>query len=405
MSTKYEHGFEQIKVSSKLDEVVENAINIAIKDKKRKSIKGNVIKCSTAAASIFMAFILSVNCIPAFAQSIDNVPILSSLAHAVKINYSSNIGTAIDKGYSEEIKQSKTVKDIGINITNVVADDKNLYIMYTLDGTKDKQDLKNILISNLQITDSKDNILVDTDGGKNLSQILTNTAANLKGNVLIPLNSHGYSCVLSTLDNSLESYSEKKQTMGVIQISADNNKIIPEEIKLNLLGFTEAYNMSYSKEAYNNFISKFNRKPINVDINCSFNIKTDKKLSSLKPESYSNIKFSANDTDFELKKLTIYPTYIEAKIQLGKSKLTNAQCIAVINKIGLDNSSLPYLVDENGTKYMPHRSHVPLDSDNCQTITFESSYFNQCKELYLVINQFTYINSIVKDKPVKVKIK
>lgn len=402
MSTNYENGFEQIEVSKRLDEVVENAINTAIKDKKRKSIRGNIIKCSTAAASIFMAFTLSVNCIPAFAQSMDNIPVLSSLAHAVKFNYSNNIGTAIDKGYSEETKLTKTSKDIGINITNVVADNKNLYIVYKLDGTKDKQDLKNILISNLQITDNKNNTLVDTQGGKNLSQILTNTASNLKGNVLIPMNSYGYNCTISTLDNS---YSEKKETSGIIQISADNNKNIPEEIKLNLLGFTEAYNMSYSKESYNNFISKYNRTPINVDVNCSFNIKIDKKLNSLKPESYSNIKFSANDTDFELKNLNIYPTYTEAKIQLGKNKLSNAQCIAVLNKIGLDNNSLPYLVDEKGTKYMPTKSHAPLDSDNCQTITFESSYFNQCKELYLVINQFSYTNSIVKDKPAKVKIK
>ncbi|RMD00172.1 DUF4179 domain-containing protein [Clostridium autoethanogenum] len=405
MTNNYKNGFERIKVSDRLDEVVEKAVKSAIKGKKRNKIKSNLIKYSACAASIFIAFVISTNCIPVFAKYVENVPFLSTIAHAVQINYSKNLGNAINEGFSDDIHQSKMANDIKINITNVVSDNKNLYILYSLDGKKDKKGLQNILLNDLQITDSKGNVLINTNKGKDISQILTNRVIGKKGNFLIPMNSYGYFCVISSLGNNLESYSKQKETTGIIQLSADSEKNIPDKIKLTFLGFTEVYNTSYSKESYNNFVSKFKREPISLDVNCSFDININKKLSSIKPESYNDIKFTANNTDFKIKYLNIYPTYIEAKIQLGKNKVNNSQCIAVINKIGSDNSSLPYLIDEKGNKYMPHMSHAFVDSDNCQTITFESSYFNGSKELYLIINQLSYANHILNITPVKVKIK
>ena len=42
MSSKQSNGFEKIKISDKLDEVVENAIKRAKKDKEKNNIKSNL---------------------------------------------------------------------------------------------------------------------------------------------------------------------------------------------------------------------------------------------------------------------------------------------------------------------------------------------------------------------------
>jgi len=44
MITKWKNGFEQIKISDKLDEVVENAIKKAKENKKRNKTKLNLIE-------------------------------------------------------------------------------------------------------------------------------------------------------------------------------------------------------------------------------------------------------------------------------------------------------------------------------------------------------------------------
>jgi len=46
MITKQKNGFEQIRISDKLDEVVKNAIKRAKEDKRRNNIKLNLIECS-----------------------------------------------------------------------------------------------------------------------------------------------------------------------------------------------------------------------------------------------------------------------------------------------------------------------------------------------------------------------
>jgi len=46
MTTKPKNEFEQIKISDKLDEVVENVIKKAKENKKRNKTKLNLIECS-----------------------------------------------------------------------------------------------------------------------------------------------------------------------------------------------------------------------------------------------------------------------------------------------------------------------------------------------------------------------
>lgn len=408
------NGFENIKVSDKLDKVIDCAVNKAIIDKKRKTFQKRIFTGISCAAASFAVFVGCINYIPAFAEAAQSAPGISSIAQAVKFNYNKNIGIGIEKGLAENAGQTKTDKGIKVSIDKVMADDKNLYILYSLDGSSYKGNMKNLLLSNLQISDSKNNVLADC---KYISGFLPPYLEGKEGNTLVPMNSYGYKCIITSLESNNQSYSENHKAAGLIQLSADNLKneanSIPDEIKLSVLGFTEAYNVSYDKETYNSFIAKYNRQPADISVNCDFNIKTNKKLSTIKTYAYNNIKFTANNTDFEIKYLNIYPSYSELKIQLGKNKNDNAQCTSIMNKYKLtdsDSNTLCYLVDDKGNKYMPTRRHAVYSrADNTNTITFDSPYFNEPKELYLVINQLQYSNNnsmqVIDGAKIKVRIK
>ena len=172
--------------------------------------------------------------------------------------------------------------------------------------------------------------------------------------------------------------------------------------------------MSYSKEKYDNFISKFNRKPMSISGDWDFDINIGKNLKYKKPETYSNIKFSENHTDFNIKSFKIYPTRMEARIELGKNKLDGAQCYSIgrasITSGKTDNSKLPYVIDEKDNKYILSDYELrEMDSDNCLNLAFQSCYFNHSKELYLVINELNYNDgseNFVKDvEKIKIRIK
>lgn len=71
-------------------------------------------------------------------------------------------------------------------------------------------------------------------------------------------------------------------------------------------------------------------------------------------------------------------------------------------------SLLPYLIDENGNKYMVSPKVFSYDyADKSVKVTFQSSYYRHPKHLYLVISQINYSPGPPSTKitPVKIKIK
>ncbi|AKA67334.1 DUF4179 domain-containing protein [Clostridium scatologenes] len=411
MDFKPKNGFEQIKVSEKLDDVVEKAIKKAKKDKKKNIIKTKLIKYALAAASISIIFMTSVKFIPVFAEAINNVTIGQAITRELQYYYDKNIGNAVKEGASQCIDESKINKNIKVTINNIVGDDKNLFIFYTLNGKINKEELKNLLLQNFKITDNDDNLLLDSTS--NYYSKLPAKLDHKDGDYLLTYNKK-YSCVVASLGNSFKNYSKSGESYGCIELSSINGSKIPNELNLEFLSLTEAYKMSYSKNKYEDFFSNFKREPISISGQWKFDINAYQSLKYKKPEVYNNIKFRENSTDFNIKALKIYPTHIEMRIELGKNTINSAQCYSIGRQIikneKIDNSKLPYLIDEKGNKYLFADNDLEeMDSDNCLNMNFQSSYFRDSKELYLVINQLNYDNDsqqFSKDiESTKIKIK
>lgn len=392
MDFKRDNGFEQIKISDKLDDVVEKAISKAIKDKKRNRMKSKISKFGIAAASIFIISITSIKFIPVFAQVLSNVTMGASINNELQYHCDENIENAVKNQLAQKINQSKIDKNIKVTINNVIADDKNLFVFYTLDGKENKEELKNILLKNFKITDNKNNSLLDSTF--NFYPELPAVLYHKEGDFLLTYNKK-YRCIVTSLGDNVKNYEKNKETYGAIELSTCDGSRMPDELNFKLTSVTEAYKMSYSKEKYNNFLSIFNREPISIKGDWSFNLKIDQKLANTKAKEYNDIKFSANHTDFNIKSLKIYPTRIETTIQLGKNKLDSSQCYSigrVFSKNGKANySKLPYLIDERGNKYMLSDTEIKdMDDNKCISLDFQSCYFNNSKELYLVMNELNY---------------
>ena len=402
MNSEDNYGFEKIKISDKLDDIIKDTIKKASQDKKRKRIRINFIRFNAVIASLFAVFILSINISPAFAESINQIPIISSISNALLFHYDKNIINA----EKQNVDQTKIDKGISITIDNIVSDDKDLFILYTLDGKMNKDDIKNLLLDDFTLKDASNNSILDSKDFK--AQMLPEKLNDQEGDYII-LSSKQYKCIVSSLGNSLESYSKNKKTYGSIElISLEDSSKIPNEISLNISSLTEVYNTNFSKEKNKSFISKFSREPIVIEGKWAFSIKIDDNLKLKKPEVYSDIKFSTNNTDFTLEYLKIYPTHISTKLKLGENKLDKSQCWS-IGRIEADSKGkLPYLIDENGNKYFISGNPLTsIDSDKCIFLSFESCYFNKTKELYLVISQLNYMPGapFVNIEPIKIKIK
>ncbi|MCI1996814.1 MAG: DUF4179 domain-containing protein [Clostridium luticellarii] len=399
------NGFEKIAISSRLDDVIKKSISKAKRDKKIRTIKLRLIKINAAIASLIIIFISSVNFVPALAESLSDVPVISSIANAVQFHYDKNIDSAVNQNLSQNISKIQKDKNISITVDNVITDDKDIFILYTLNGTMADEDIRNLLLEKFSVSDNNGKTLLNSDDFK--SQRLP-PKLNNKNQDSLSLSNTNYKCIISSLGNSIENYSKNKKTFGSIELISIKNMKIPDEINLKVSGITEAYNMSYSKEAYNNFTSKFNREPKNISGNWNFEIKLDKNLKSQKPEEYNNIPFSINNTDFTFKSVKIYPTHTEIRIQLGKNSIDKSQCNSIGRIVGGDTSKLPYLTDEKGNKYsISGNALVSMDSENCINLSFESPYFNKTNKLYLVINQLNYSNGepYTNIETTKVKIK
>ncbi len=411
MDFKPENGFEQIKVSDKLDDVVEKAINKAKKDRKKRNLKTKFIKYSMAAASIAIICISSIKYIPVFAQAVSNVTMGPAINRELQFHYDKNIGTAVKEGVSQHVNESKIDENIKVTINNIVGDDKKLFIFYTLNGKMNKEGLKNLLLQNFKISDDEDNTLLNSTS--NYYSKLPPMLNNEEGEFLLTFNKR-YRCIVTSLGNNIKNYGQNQETYGCIELSTYGGSKIPNELNLKLLSFTEVYKMSYSKEKYEDFLSEFKRNPMSINGDWNFHLYIGKRLKYEKPETYSNIKFHTNYTDFDIKSFKIYPTRIETRIELGNNKVDSLQCYSigsVSTKNGkINNNKLPYLIDEKGNKYILSDDEISeLDSDKCLNLTFESCYFNHSKELYLVINQLNYNdgseNSVQNIDEMKIRIK
>lgn len=406
MNTDFKDIFDNIPVSDKLDKVIEESISKAKIEKKKGFIKNVSFKFAAGIAAIAIFFTAGINCSLSFASTINNVPIVSSIAQALQFHYDKNMISAVNQSDSQNVNHTVSDNNIGLTINSIVGDDKDKFILYTLKSSDKK--IKNLLLDNFTITDSNNNVIVDSTVFR--SQILPVTLMNQEGDFLALNSSKDYKVMVSSLGDSIKDYSDKGETYGSIEIISLNNTAIPDKLNLKVLSFTEAYNMTYSQKKYADFIFKFSREPMNIKGNWNLSIKAAAKAE--KPEEYNNIKFSVNNIDCEISSLKIYPAHIETNIKLGIDKTNNLYIWGIgVNAFAYNDyrSLLPYLIDENGNKYLLSPSDFSYNlEDKSVKATFQSSYYRNPKHLYLVISQLNYTPpgpACMNITPVKIQIK
>jgi len=93
-----------------IPESLEFHINKQIKRKNRNKL---ILKLSSIAASLVIAFIIGVNASPALADEISRIPGLISLVELVR--FDKGLKSAVENGYSQKVGESKEDKGIKIN--------------------------------------------------------------------------------------------------------------------------------------------------------------------------------------------------------------------------------------------------------------------------------------------------
>lgn len=408
MNNDFKEVFDNISVSSKLDKVIKESIIRAKAQKKKSFIRRVSFKLVTGVATIAILFTVGINSSLSFASTVKNVPIVSSIAEALQFHYDKNIVSAVNQGDSQKVNQTVSNNNVSLTINSMARDNNDEFIFYTL-KSNDKN-IKNLLLNNFTIGDNSGNVLVDSTRNRfALPPILINK----NGDFLALNSSKGFKCIVSSLGDTISNYASNGETYGSIEIIALDNNSIPNNLKLKVSNFTEAYSMDYlgySQKKYADFLAKFNRKPIDINGNWQLGISNISKNPKI--ETYNNIKFAANNTDFQINNFKIYPTHMDANIKLGVNKIDNSTAVGFgrPSTTHQDNySSLPYLIDENGSKYMlsPGAFTSQVNADKSINLTFQSSYYTNIKHLYLVISQIIYENGkpYTDITPVKIQIK
>lgn len=439
MDCKSQYGFEQIQISKKLDEVVQNTIKKAEKDKKSKVLKSKIFKLGIAAASILVIFISSINLVPAFAQSISKVPLIGNIARYFIFYHDDGIKTAIDNNFIQETNLSASDNGIRITIDNIIADNRKLTIMYSLAAEKGYDNLQQLLPKNFRITDKMGRLILSTEGSNlGVKEFRSEATGELldyinilaaygpraiskesNGELIYDKNSdvpdkeylNKFSAIVFQYHSKNKDFTENKKATGTIEITAlDGNLNIPNELSIEFTKLTEAYyqpevelisqreTKQFTQEA---FVEKNNREALNIDGKWSLGLNIDKTMKTTKPKVVENIKFIAGGIDFNIEKIEAFPTKTNLSMIVGKSNGKN------IEFYGLYNA---YLVDDTGKKYKELVGEEYIQSTHRLTASFESYHFDDVKELYLVIGGFDYCYEGDRDnmknvKDVKVRIK
>ncbi|MEG0846731.1 DUF4179 domain-containing protein [Niameybacter sp.] len=81
---------------------------------------------------VLIAFTMLVNCVPVFAYTCGNIPIVKALAKLVA--FSPSLSAAVENKYVQPIEQVQTLNGITAKIEYVIVDQKQLNIIYSLDS-------------------------------------------------------------------------------------------------------------------------------------------------------------------------------------------------------------------------------------------------------------------------------
>ena len=115
---------------------LEYTVQRALTRKKSLQRKKRLFGIPTGSLAIcFTAFVLLVNLFPPFAAACGNVPLLGTLAEAVR--WSPSLSAAVEHDYVQPVDQSQSAHGVTAAVEYLIVDRKQVSIFYTLDTDRD----------------------------------------------------------------------------------------------------------------------------------------------------------------------------------------------------------------------------------------------------------------------------
>ena len=335
--------------------------------KKHQKLKISRWAVGTVAACT-ASLMITVNVSPSFAASISQVPVLAEMVDLFR--WDKGIQTAMEQGHIQPIDHSSSDAGLTFQIDNLVADRKRMVITYSV-HSEAKGPLESIQFLDFLITDDKGNVYATHVNP--ISEV--NGVKYLTRNIQEP----------TKMKND-----ETKKMKGYMEIvSLGEELILPSVISMNITHFKES----------DYYAEKFKRSPVEFRGKWSVGFELDSKLLKEKPQVIPGKEFVIQTEEHPLKikveNTTVYPTMTQLQIKLLNPDVLKGKGIAYTY----------HLEDERGRKYQHLDDGVLTDTGNTQP-EFESTYFNNPSELYLVFDSIRINNSNgpVKAIPIDTKV-
>ncbi len=337
---KFKQDINQIEVPEKqLDLVIRQAMS-----KKKKSSKRNIITGSIAAASI-AAFLFTANVSPTFASYMSDIPLLNKLVHYIQ--YDKGLIEAVEQGYNQEVSAEASDQGIVFSIDDVVADQKRMIIMFSAKADE-YPEITNMKINDMTLTDGEGNAIISIENG---------SFSHEENPDILPL---------WTFHPEKTAGSDRLR--GSIELVTQHiDAKIPEEIHMSI----------------SSFVLGTNPLALSGTWNVGFDV-LESALEEVAP-IVTNKPFTLPLDELQLENtinhVISYPTMTEVKISL---------VTALPSQTGILYEY--HLVDEDGQVYNHIGDGILTDTGNVIP-QFETTYFKQPKELYLVFTEVKLTNS------------
>jgi hypothetical protein len=325
---------ENIIVPENIDDYIRKGIALGVKKKKVNKIK---LMANAAVISILTLFTVSVRTSPAFAAYIAKVPGLEYLVRF--INYDKGLQDAIENNFIQSINSSVTKEGIKFTIKDVIIDNSQALIFYSIENQRDD---KNIQLAKISLS-------------------------NEKGEVLIVSTSWGGSRPYEAKgDNKIEDR---------IDVNFLEGTVLPDKLSIEV------------KLREETFHDDIEYKESVLDSSWNYEIAIDKEKIKDMEKSYAlNEVVEIEGQKITFKGVKITPTRISVEVEYDEN---NSKKI-----FGYDDITIVDEKAENWGTIMNGFSGSRKD-ENHETLYFQSNYFNIPKNLYI---RASSVRALDKDK-------
>lgn len=326
----FKKSFEEIEIPKELDLVIVDAMN---KGKRKKKIQKLLKPIATGIAACFILLAININTLPAFAEYLKQIPILSNLIGFIQLD--KGLNGASKEDMLQKIQKSAQDQDIQFEIDNIITDGKNITISYGFDDLKNN-DSHDLFLLDYSITDEKGNVLLHMELNGEEDKVIDKDSAKL-----IP-NGPTASCGNAVMRRFKWTPENEKIPEKMIFNCSKIGKYIPEENKSvkdwRILEFSGKWSVPFA-----------------------FHIP-----KNIAPKIYKDIKVTAQEETF-LISIEIYPTMAEA---------------TVTSENPIHERLNFFLIDEEGNIFSP--TFTIQETDSLWINAYESPYYTDSKNLYLV---------------------